>query len=38
MRQAWEMVYPRIGSTDLDGLRLLAGFGEAFPLAVPGVY
>jgi hypothetical protein len=32
------VVYPRIDSKDVDDLRLLACFGEAFPLAVPGVY
>jgi hypothetical protein len=33
-----EVECPRIMSTDLDDLRLLATFGEAVPLAVPGVY
>jgi hypothetical protein len=28
---------PQIYSTDLDDLRLLAGFGEVVPPAVPGV-
>ncbi len=36
--QAGSVVYPRIFYTDLDGLRLLGSFGEAFPLAVRGVY
>jgi hypothetical protein len=33
------MVYPQIYLTDLNSLiRFMASFGEAFPLAVPGVY
>jgi hypothetical protein len=32
------MVCPRIFYTDLNRLRLLAGFGEAVFPAVPGVY
>jgi hypothetical protein len=31
------VVYPRTFYTDLDKLRLLAGFGEAVPLPISGV-
>ena len=27
------MVYPRVYSTDLDGLRLIVSFGEVIPFA-----
>jgi hypothetical protein len=37
-QKRWELVYAWIVSTDLNDLRLLAGFGEACPLAVSGVY
>jgi hypothetical protein len=30
--------HPRIAYTDLNGLRLLATFGEAVPLRLPEVY
>jgi hypothetical protein len=33
-----DLVYPRIGSRDLDDLWLLGTFGEACPLAICGVY